>query len=307
MVTHSRTVTGGAKLLWRRQRVFWWMYAVNFLLAVVATASLRPRVGAILDYSLAADSLVHGFDIPTFAALAASPGAPLNSTAPASSLYIFVFFVFMLFMAGGILEVYHRDQTMRAGEFFEACGRFFWRFVRLLLFLIIVLIPIVLFAGLITNWSGKLASNATQPLLGFWVELLGLLIVTLLLMAVRLWFDMAQIRAVAENERAMRRTLLQAFKITFGNFGSLFWIYLRLSILALAGLASAFWVWVMLVRPESIGVSFLLGQAAILLGIAIRLWLRASETRWYQERFAPTQAPAPLPPPTEAPEASALI
>jgi hypothetical protein len=161
--------------------------------------------------------------------------------------------------------------------------------------MVIVFIPIFILAHFVTRWSGKLASNAPQPLLGFWVELAGLLLVAFLLMAVRLWFDMAQVLAVAENQRAMRRTVLQAFKITFGNFGSLFWIYLRLCVLGAAGLALALWIWVRLVRPEAIGVSFLLGQAVILLWIAIRLWLRASETRWYQHAFPPAPEPAPAP------------
>ena len=286
-------------MVWRRQRVFWWVYAINFLLAVAGTMPLLSHTGAILNHSLAAGRLVHGFDLSTFFALASRPGAPLGAAASSSFLSTLVFYVFMLFLTGGILEVYRRDETLRTGKFFEACGRFFWPFFRLLIFMGIILIPIFLLFHFILKWSGKLAANAPQPLLGFWVELAGLLIAALFLVAVRLWFDIAQIRAVAEDQRAMRRTVLQAFKITFGNFGSLFWIYLRLCVLGLAGLATAFWVWARLLRPESIGALFLLGQTVILLWIAIRLWLRASETRWYQQRVpaTPVPPPEPVPPP----------
>jgi hypothetical protein len=293
MTTKSGTVGAGAKLVWRRQRVFWWVYAINFLLALAGTLPLLSHAGTVLNHSLAAEPLVHGFNLSTFFALANRPSAPLGAAGSSSALATLVFFVFMLFLAGGILEVYWRDETLQAGEFFGACGRFFWRFVRLLIFMGIVLIPILLFVRFVMNWSGKLASNAPQPLLGFWVEIAGLLIAVLLLVAVRLWFDVAQIRAVAEGQRAMRRTLLQAFKITFRNFGSLFWVYLRLCVLGLAGLAAAFWVWVRLVRADSIGASFLLGQAVIFLWIAIRLWLRASETRWYQQRIPAKPTPSP--------------
>jgi hypothetical protein len=299
--TKSGAVSAGAKLVWRRQRVFWWVYAINFLLAVTGAATLRARAGAILDHSLAANRLVHGFDIAIFAALADRPSAPLAAAAPGSVLSTLVFFIFMLFLAGGILEVYRRDETLRTGEFFGACGRFFWRFVRLLIFMVIVFIPIFVLAHFVTSWSGKLASNAPQPLLGFGVEVAGLLLVAFLMMAVRLWFDLAQVLAVAEDQRLMRRTVLQAFKITFGNFGSLFWIYLRLCLLGAAGLALALWIWVRLVRPEAVGSSFLLGQAVILLWIAIRLWLRASETRWYQDAFPQAPEPAPAPSPEAAP------
>jgi hypothetical protein len=297
MTTNAGAVRAGAKLVWRRQRVFWWVYAINLLLAVAGTAPMRSSVGAVLDHSLWSARLVHGFDLTTFFALLDHRRDPLGAAASASVLSTLVFFVFMLFLAGGILEVYRRDETLRTGEFFEACGRFFWRFVRLLIFLGIVLIPIFFFARFVMRWSDKLASNAPQPLLGFWVEVAGLLIAAFLLVAVRLWFDMAQVRTVVEDQRAMRRTVLEAFKMTWGNFGSLFWIYLRLCLLGLAGLATAFWVWVKLAKPESIVASFLLGQAVILLWIAIRLWLRASEMSWYELHFppAPTPAPEPIP------------
>jgi hypothetical protein len=300
-------VSAGAKLAWRRQRVFWWVYAVNLLLAVTAAAPLEGRLGAVLDRSLAAQRLVHGFDLATFIALARQPGAPLRAGVPGSLLSTLVFFVFMLFIAGGILEVYRRDETLPAAEFFEACGRFFWRFVRLLIFIGIVLIPIFILLHFVTGWSGELASDSPRPLLGFWVEVAGLLLVAFLLMAVRLWFDVAEIRAVTEGQRVMRRTILQAFRITFGNFGSLFWIYLRLAVLGLAVMAGAFWVWVHRVRPGAVGVSFLIGQAVILLWIAIRLWLRASEMCWYQRRFPVAPAPESAPPPTPVHESFPFV
>ncbi len=292
MADHPKSVLGaGAGIVRRRQRVLWWVYVINLFLAFAATSALVGRVGSVLDYTLVANRLVHGFDVSMFAALVADPSAPLGTAVHGSIISSLVFFIFMLFLVGGILEVYRRDQTLTTGEFFEACGRFLWRFVRLLIFFLIVLIPIVILERLVVRWSDKLALNAVAPKLGFWVEVAGLLVVLFLLMAARLWFDMAQVRAVAENERVMRRTLLQTFRLTFTNFGSLFWIYLCPSLVSWIGLALAFRIWEKLVQPEWTGASFLLGQAVVLIWIATRLWQRASETVWYQRRHA-TPAPA---------------
>jgi hypothetical protein len=109
-------------------------------------------------------------------------------------------------------------------------------------------------------------------------------------MAVRLWFDMAQVRMVAENERATTRALLQALRLTLTNFTTLFWIYLRISLIAWAFSAAALWASIKLVQPEWIGVSFLLGQAVLLVWLGTRLWQRASEMVWYQQH-------RPAPPP----------
>jgi hypothetical protein len=54
----------------------------------------------------------------------------------------------------------------------------------------------------------------------------------------------------------MRRALLHALRLTLANFTTVFWIYLRISLIAWAFSAAAFWGWIRLVQPEWIGVSF---------------------------------------------------
>lgn len=294
-------LTAGWKLLWRRQRLLWWVYGVNLFLGVAGTAALRSRVGEVLDRSLAAAPLVDGFDVATFVGLASTPSRPLGAAVPGSILATLIFFAWMLFLMGGILEAYRRDRTLATGEFFEACGRFFWRLVRLLILLLIALVPVFALVHFVLDWSGRLSTEAPRPRLGFWVEVVGLVVWLFLSMAVRLWFDMAQVRAVAEDEKAIRRSLLRAFKLSLRNFGPLFWIYLRLSLLAWFGLAAALWVWVKFVRPEWLSVSFLLGQGIVFLWLATRLWLRASETLWYQRSCPgpPPDAPGANLPPLE--------
>jgi uncharacterized membrane protein len=218
----------------------------------------------------------------------------------ASACLILVFFVFMLFVEGGLLETYRLHRGLTKGEFFEASGRFFWRFVRLLILLLIALIPVGIVYRLTTGATHLLDERSPSPMPGVWSQLIGLLVVLFLLQAVRLWFDMAQVRAVAEDERAIRRALGRAFKITFGNFGSLYWLYLRISVVAWLAMALLGWIWIRLVRPEWIGASFLVTQLMLLSWLGTRLWQRAGETIWYQQRIAavvekPEPAPTPLP------------
>jgi len=296
----------GLGLVWRRQSVLWWIFAVNFVLAGMGAATFTRQVSPVLDYSLEGQVLVHGFNPFVLSNLLMEQhGAAAAEMA--SACLILVFFIFMLFVEGGLLEVYRLDRSLTKGEFFEASGRFFWRFVRLLIMLLIALIPVGIVYGLTTRASHLLDERSPSPVPGIWVLGIGLLLVLFLGQAVRLWFDMAQVRAVAEDERAMRRALGRAFKITFGNFGSLYWIYLRISIVAWLVIAVLLWIWTRLVRPEWIGISFLLTQLMLLSWLGTRLWQRASETFWYQRRFAevarePGAAPTPPRTPTPAPE-----
>jgi hypothetical protein len=297
----------GFGLVWRRQSVLWWIFAVNFVLAGMGAVVFMQQVSLVLDHSLQSQALVHGFNPIVFASLLME-AREAASAGPASVCLALVFFIFMLFVEGGLLQVYRLDRGLSKGEFFEASGRFFWRFVRLLIMLLIVLIPVGIINSLAGRASHFMDERSPSPVPGIWVRLIGLLVVLFLMQAVRLWFDMAQIRAVAEDERAMRRALGRAFKITFGNFGSLYWLYLRISIAAWLAMAALLWIWVTRVRPESIGVSFLVTQLIALSWLGTRLWQRAGETLWYQRRFpAPVTEPeaASTPPPVPAPEPEA--
>jgi hypothetical protein len=281
----------GAYLLWQRQRVLWWLYGINLFLGLIGTLPTANNLGAVLNHSLAAEHLVKGFDVSFVVELAAQSSHPLSAGAPASLLMAVAFFVLWLLFEGGILETYRRDGRLTTSEFLEASGRTFWRFLRLLMCMLIVLAPVVIIARRVERWSDRLANDAPHAMIGFWVEVVGIIAVALLLMAVRLWFDMAQVQTVAENEPAMGRALVHSLRLTLANFTTVFWIYLRISLIASAFSAAAFWGWIKLVRPEWIGVSFLLGQAVLLVWLGTRLWQRASETLWYQQH-----RPAPLPP-----------
>ena len=283
----------GAGLVWRRQSVLWWIFAVNFLLAFMAARPFAAEVGPVLDHSLGAQALVRGFNPFTLSALLMQVKGT-SAMGVSSVCLTVVFFIFMLFVEGGLLTVYSLDRPLAKGEFFEVSGRFFWRFVRLLVLLLIVLIPVDLVYRLVSRASDALRERNANPMPAVGTEFIGLLLVLFLMQAVRLWFDVAQVHAVTEDERAMRRALRWALQATWENFGSLYWIYLRISIVACLLLALLFAAWVKLVRPEWVGTSFIITQLMVLAWLGTRLWQRASETLWYQQHVAAAE-PVALP------------
>ena len=293
---NSGAFAGGAGVVWRRQGLVWWIFAVNFVLAFLAMHGLAPRVGGILDHSLAAQRLVNGFDIGALAELSLQPGISPLSVSPAAWAYSLVFFVFILFMTGGILEVYRRDVRLATGEFFEACGAFFWRFVRLVIFLLLCAIPIAIFAGIISAIGGRIDAHAVSAMTVVWYRIASGIVIVLLALMLRLWFDMAEIHCVAQNERRARRALGAAWRLMFRNFGGLFGLFLSITILCAAGFGFGLWLWMYVLPPTAIWAAFFLGQAMILWWIAMRLWQRAAETVWYQRHFARVAVEAPEPP-----------
>jgi len=294
-----RTFFSGASLVWRRQRVLWLMYIVNFVLAYFATHGTNERIAAILDHSFAADQLVHGFNLGAFGSLAMNPESPFGGSTSASLSAAILFTIFMIFATGGILATYYSGLQLHAGAFFEACGHHFWRFVRLTIYLLVVLIPIFILSGITYRIYGRIDKQSISPLPAVHFFEAAAVVILLLLICIRLWFDMAQVIAVAEDERRMHKALRRAAGLLRHNFGSLFWLYFRVSLIAWIVFAVGVHIWMEHLRPESILAPFLLSQFLIIFWQGCRLWQRASECIWYREHqraiAVATQAYEPTP------------
>jgi hypothetical protein len=296
----SGTFLAGAALVWRRQSLLWWVFFVNLVLAGLAAHGFQQQVGVLLDHSHAAEKFVHGFDFGWMGLLSQQPGEAFQS--PGFGLFSLVFVVFFLFVTPGILEIYRRDEKLPRNLFFEACGAFFWRFVRASISFAITLIPIFIFAGLLYNWGSGMQDRDISDLPGRLMQLVAILGAIFLMMIVRLWYDVAEIHIVDANEPKIRRAIRKAWRVLQGNFLSLVRLYFSVAIVGWIVFFGGIWLWVFFVRPESIGLSLIFGQLLILSWIGTRLWQRASGTLWYRRYFAleRSRAPRPEPPIIEA-------
>jgi len=301
-----RAFFAGAGLVWTRQRILWWILAVNLVLAFAGASFLAHNVaensGVALNTSLeSARRLFHGFDLSALAELGSLPQQPLRGM---STMYIwpsFFFTLFMIFSTGGILVSYYDDLRLDAAGFFEACGRHFWRFVRLAIYFAVAMIPIFFLGSLLGSLYDNVDDAAVSPYSS--VAFLAAVIVffLFLLISIRIWFDMAQVISMAKNDRRMYRMLGRSAKLVWNNFGSLFWLYIRISVIGWVVFAAGLCLWMLVLPPESTGVALLLGQAMIAVWLGTRLWQRASETEWYKQYRMALYQPVPMPPPPPAP------
>jgi len=284
-------VAAGASLVWRQQRVLWWVFGVNFVLGLLGTVGARLQLAKFLQYSLKGEGLSKGFDVGMFMELVNRPEANLMRSAGSSFLFAALFPLFMLFVTGGILAVYREDRRFTAGDFFAASGAFFWRFVRLAL---LSIVPFAILFGLLSGvhkLSDYFGDRAVSAETGFYILLAGFIAVTLLTLFVRLWFDIAQVRAVVQDEHKMWPNLWKALGISRRNVTRLFRVYLCISGVAWVTLAGGLWLWAKL-PPTATPVTFLLLEFIILMQLLSRLWQRASSVTWYQRHASLVPADA---------------
>jgi hypothetical protein len=271
------TQTPACTRVLRHHRIIWWIFGISLFLAWMASLPARSAFGGVLDHSLAASRFIHGFDVSAFAELTGSGEIPMGALAAASTAQFVVFFIYLLFLVGGINQAYLSEAPLTTGEFFQACGAHFWRVVRLTL---ASLLPLGLLGAALAmllkggdRWA-ELPNERTGDYL-LWSGLAGL---GLLLLGVRAWFDLAQARTVAWGERGMFRTALRTFRlVTFRLYAS----YLGIALLRLLLVALGMKLWMGL-APEATTKSFLLLEALVVVQITTRLWQRAASAKAIQ-------------------------
>jgi hypothetical protein len=299
----NKVFMSGAAIVWRRQRVLWWIFIVGLVFSHLGTHRQVEKVAGALNHSLsAAPRLFHDFDVDAIMELTEQPDAPLETFGQSFLISPFLYTIFMLFITGGILATYYRNMTMSTGEFFGASGHYFWRFFRLLIYFAIACIPIMILLGIANAIYNHLDEVSTSPLVSVHFFEAAAVVILLLVMCLRLWFDMAQVIAVADDEPRMHRALRLSAGLVWRNFGSLFWLYFRISLIGCLGFGLGLYLWMFKLKPESLTSGFLLSQIMILTWIATRLWQRASEAAWYgghqamesESDVVPVPAPVPV-------------
>ena len=270
------TVGTGWRLVWRHKRILAWVFVVNLVLGALATIAPWVEFGNVLNSSMRSARLANGFDLGTFVELLSRPDINMTALMRGSLLYSYLFFLFMLFIVGGILMAYREDRRLSTGEFFGASGDYFWRMVRLFLMSLVPYAVVGAFMGIVFAIASRVASEKTA----FQVRLGGMIVAIVLVLLVRLWFDVAQVRAVAQNEHGMFRNLMRAFAISFKALGTLLWMYVRISIVAWVLLGIGLWAWSHL-PGNQVWATWCLLEAVMLTQIFARLWQRAASVRWF--------------------------
>jgi len=291
----------GAALAWKWQRLIWWVFAVCLLLGFCAASGSIDRLAEGINHSVASKRLLNGFEISAIAELASVPDAPLQASNTGSTAFSLIFLVFMLFSTGGILATYVRDEYPSTSVFFEACGYHFWRFLRLMLWLVVALIPVGIVGAIGAAAYNNIDEKSISPFPAVHMAEGTAVVVVFLLMVVRLWFDMAQVIAVFEDEKRMHKALRLSAVLVAQNFLSLFWLYFRISFIGWLLFAAGLHIWMMTLAPTATVLAFVLSQLMILFWVGTRMWQRASEALWYreyratQEAMQPVWTPAPIP------------
>jgi type III secretory pathway component EscS len=293
----NRSIVGsGLGMVFHNKRYIIWFWILNLALAFLGASAFRESAHAILDHSLYSDKLIHGFDLAVFGELLARPefGPMTEVVRPAAGLGFVFFFATALFLPG-VFAGYASTYRLPREDFFRACGRNLWRFIRLM---VIAGIVMGVVAGILFSLNGvvdKKATESTNEVLPFTLRMVGLFIIFLVMTTLRIWFDLAEADVVLNDQRAVRKSIAAGFRHTFRSLARLLSSYVVATIFACIILVGGLWCWIRFVPAEGIVRAVLLSQLILFLLLIPRFWQRGMAVSYWEQRMLIPVASEPVP------------
>ena len=206
----------------RNKRYIVWFYVLNIFLGLFGTVVFVNQVGSILDHSLQSDRLLHGFSLGTLIEMFSRPEfGPTVASRASAVFFALLFLVATAMFLPGVLQGYASNYRLPRDDFFRTCGRNLWRFIRLMMVAGIVM---GIAASALFGLHGVLerkAAESTNELLLPEVRLVGLFLIFLVMATLRIWFDLAEVDIVLNDQRAVGKSIAAGFRHTFRSLGRL--------------------------------------------------------------------------------------
>jgi hypothetical protein len=307
-----KALTVGVRTTNKSYRMVALLYATNFALAAILAWGFRSVLIRTMGDSMSLENLVKDFDYTVFTDFMFKYGGRITALISQLSWLIFFYLLINTLLGGGTIALLkNADERFSMSSFFENCGKYFFRFLRLLLIFGIILVLVGIISSMIFGFVySALTSNAVSEVLPFTLAVVMFLLFLFVVMLIVMMADYAKVATVVNDSNSMLKTSWQGIKIVFRHFLSTFG--LQLSIILFLLLAVILYhileAQIGMTTLFTILVMFLIQQ----LSVGAKVWTRvltfAGELELYDifESEVPTPSTVPLTPelvpiPTEAP------
>lgn len=265
------------------------LWLINVLFASVFYIQCSSYLNTVLAHSAASENFLKGFDINTFAELLIHHGEGLK-TILSFAIFLLIGFIFAtIFIHGGILSILMSPRKLGekrplAALFFGGGGKFFGRFLRLLIYSLILWLGVAAVVLILNSILNPITQGGTNEALLFYLILAQVVIALFLVFLVKMILDYARIQVVLEDRRNVFQSLFQALGFVFKKLGSTLAIYYFFVFTAVAIFLLS-WLVQKAVKTHSllpILVAFFIGQVFILSRGWIKVGLQAAQMNFFQ-------------------------
>jgi len=266
-----------------------WLF--NILFASILYIIFFGAFDAAVGPSLVLKDLLKTGDMNIILETLTKPAGPFTAALRMAPYVILLYFLANVFLQGGVLNVLiaPRGREKFAACFFGGGGRFYGRFLRLLIYSAVVLVPAIILFVAVNAVLGVLGDPSRERQMVLFV-IIRIALGLFLLHLVKMVLDYARIMIATRDSRTVFRALMDAVRFVLRRLSRTLGLYY---LLGLTGLAMAL---AYLGVKSIIGTTTAVGILAVFLitqvYIAGRGWLRAAYQAGQLEMLAasgPTQ------------------
>ena len=267
----------------------WLLWLVNILFASLLYFPFSGFLNDVLSHRAAAKDFLKTFDMNTFFEIITYHGGEINSIISFAFFLLSGYVIASVFLNGGIL--FTLVQTKKPGEktrvaslFFMGGGKFFGRFMRLLIYSFILWLGAIIIVFLFHMILTPLTEGGTNEALLFYLVWIRVAIAIFLFFIVKMIMDYARIKIVTDDSRNVFASVFQAVGFVFRRWGSTLAIY-YLFVLTGAAIFIVYWLVQKIVKTHAllpILIAFLTGQIFVLSRGWLKVALQAAQMEYFQ-------------------------
>lgn len=269
------------RLVLDNKRLLLWTYLASLAVGLRAALPIHARISPILDHSLAAGGIAGRLDISTYGLLMMAVGKHGTSLYFQAAADVLGYCLLSNLLAAGIYYVLRSGDRPRLSIVMRAGIDYFWRFVRLLLFAASIAGPILAAFFALRSLLLKHADNMYTGRTFSLISLGTLIVVALLAVFFRLWFDIAEAAVIQlgiDGDRQVRGVVIPSLRLLRKRFAPAYCSYLAIGCLGWLGLAVCVFLWAGALPPRAILPAWILGQLGVAFLLAARIWQRGLAT-----------------------------
>ncbi|RMD93864.1 MAG: hypothetical protein D6813_03260 [Calditrichaeota bacterium] len=266
------------------KRLIFIFYLANLLFGLILTLPFRFILDKFAGHSLMGAKLAGQLDMDfLFEFFKQNPN--LLSTYEGLLLILpLTYWLVSLFLSGGALSVFARDEKYQASLFWSSAGQYFGRFIRLGLWSIPVAVILFLIPFIATGLQRLIFGSDPYEYVIYWGDWIRVGLRFLSLILFFMVFDYARIYTVLNDERRMRRSLWQGLKFAFLNLSKTFSLAFLLLVAGVLVLILYNFLADILKTPQAIVILglFIVQQLYMAFRMLLKLTLYASEINLYK-------------------------
>ena len=271
----------GLRLALANKRLLLWVYLETLAVGLAAALPFHARMASVLDHSLAAQSIAGRFDVSSYVLLMMNLGKHGTSLYMQALAAILGYCVVSNILAAGIYYVFATGEVPRLAVVVRSGIEYFWRFFRLLLFVLILAGPVLAILAALRRLILKHADNIYVGRQFFFISLATFAVFALIALFFRLWFDIAEASVVQlgiDGNRRVRRVLFPSMRLLRKQFAPAYFGYFSIGCIGWAVFFFLTWLWMAAVPPHAVLLAWIVGQLATLSLLAARIWERGLAT-----------------------------